>query len=46
LGVSSKVYSSCLWWGSSFSSANKERKSLHDMIAGTVVLYDPNKLLD
>jgi len=25
---------------------NKERKSLHDMIAGTVVLYDPNKLLD
>lgn len=23
----------------------KERKSLHDLIAGTVVLYDPNKVL-
>jgi uncharacterized RDD family membrane protein YckC len=23
----------------------KERKSLHDLIAGTVVLHDPNKLL-
>jgi uncharacterized RDD family membrane protein YckC len=24
---------------------NRERKSLHDMIAGTVVLYDPDKVL-
>jgi uncharacterized RDD family membrane protein YckC len=24
---------------------SKERKSLHDMIAGTVVLHDPNKVL-
>jgi uncharacterized RDD family membrane protein YckC len=24
---------------------SKERKSLHDLIAGTVVLYDPNKVL-
>jgi uncharacterized RDD family membrane protein YckC len=24
----------------------KERKTLHDMVAGTVVLYDPNKVLD
>jgi uncharacterized RDD family membrane protein YckC len=23
----------------------RERKSLHDMIAGTVVLHDPNKVL-
>jgi len=26
--------------------AGRERKSLHDWIAGTVVLYDPDKLLD
>lgn len=25
--------------------SSKERKSLHDMIAGTVVVYDPNKVL-
>jgi uncharacterized RDD family membrane protein YckC len=25
---------------------NKDRKSLHDMIGGTVVLHDPNKVLD
>jgi uncharacterized RDD family membrane protein YckC len=24
---------------------NKDRKSIHDLIAGTVVLYDPNKVL-
>jgi uncharacterized RDD family membrane protein YckC len=26
--------------------AGKERKALHDMIGGTIVLYDPNKVLD
>lgn len=26
--------------------ANKERKTLHDLIAGTVVLYDPNRVLN
>ena len=26
--------------------AGKERKALHDWIAGTVVLHDPNKVLD
>jgi len=25
--------------------SSKDRKSLHDMVAGTVVLYDPNKVL-
>lgn len=25
--------------------ATKERRTLHDMVAGTVVLYDPNKVL-
>jgi uncharacterized RDD family membrane protein YckC len=25
--------------------STKERKSLHDLVAGTVVLYDPNKVL-
>jgi uncharacterized RDD family membrane protein YckC len=25
--------------------AGRERKSIHDYIAGTVVLYDPNKVL-
>lgn len=25
--------------------AGKQRKSLHDMVAGTVVLYDPNKVI-
>ncbi len=25
--------------------ATKERKSIHDYVAGTVVLYDPNKVL-
>jgi uncharacterized RDD family membrane protein YckC len=25
--------------------AGKEHKSLHDLIAGTVVLYDPDKVL-
>lgn len=24
---------------------SKERKSLHDLVAGTVVLYDPDKIL-
>jgi uncharacterized RDD family membrane protein YckC len=24
----------------------KERKTIHDMVAGSVVLYDPNKVLD
>lgn len=24
---------------------NQDRKSLHDLIAGTVVLYDPSKVL-
>jgi uncharacterized RDD family membrane protein YckC len=26
--------------------SRKDRKSLHDLIAGTVVVYDPNKVLD
>jgi uncharacterized RDD family membrane protein YckC len=26
--------------------ATRERKALHDYVAGTVVLYDPNKVLD
>jgi uncharacterized RDD family membrane protein YckC len=26
--------------------ARRDRKSLHDLIAGTVVVYDPNKILD
>jgi uncharacterized RDD family membrane protein YckC len=26
--------------------STKERRSLHDMVAGTVVLYDPDKVLD
>jgi uncharacterized RDD family membrane protein YckC len=26
--------------------ATRERKALHDYIAGTVVLRDPNKILD
>jgi uncharacterized RDD family membrane protein YckC len=25
--------------------ATKERRTLHDLVAGTVVLYDPNKVL-
>jgi uncharacterized RDD family membrane protein YckC len=25
--------------------ANKQRKTLHDMVAGTIVLHDPNKVI-
>jgi uncharacterized RDD family membrane protein YckC len=37
------IFTQAAWF--IMTCAGKERKAIHDWIAGTVVLHDPNKIL-